>query len=74
MCAGKTTVLEMLLRWLRKYLNDHNEEVLLEFFSGQMFPDISTTDLTPHEMRVVRDFLAALRLTAGSPHLVAILR
>ena len=74
MCAGKTTVLEMLLRWLRKYLDDHKEEVLLGFFSGAMFPDISPTDLEPHEMLVVRDFLAALRLTAGSPHLVAILR
>lgn len=77
--AGKTTVLEMLLHWLRKYLWEHKEQSLLHFFCGAMYPDrdpraLLREEKEGEEKRVVEDFLEALKQIASSPHLLALLR
>ena len=63
--AGKTTVLEMLLHWLRSYLREHKEQSLLHFFCGAMYPDrdpraLLREEKEGEEKRVVEDFLEAL--------------
>lgn len=74
-CAGKTTILEMLLRWLRGYLQKHSEDYLVEFFSCAMYPDEHPEALDVEQAETVRDFVAALRLLAGTEyHLMALLR
>ena len=73
MHTGKTTVLVGLLRWLRGYLEKPEEDVL-DFISWAMYNG-PIEGTTPPYVRLVREFLGALRSVAGPQyHQLAILR
>lgn len=55
--AGKSTFLAVLLRMLQAWLKD-DEDKLVEFISIAMY---TSSNLRLEQLKVVRDFLAALR-------------
>ncbi|BDA47434.1 hypothetical protein COCOBI_10-2820 [Coccomyxa sp. Obi] len=69
--ARKTTVLNGLLAWLRRYFEE--EEHALEFMAWAMYLKPLSV-LLPLQRDMVKEFFAVLKQTAGSPHHVALLR
>ena len=65
-------MLEGLLRWLRKFLQ-RPEADLLDFVAEAMYSG-KLSEISLEQARLVREFLAALKRTAGPHHHLAVLR
>ena len=71
--AGETTVLKMLLRWLRKHFEEQGDEKVRHFIAWAMYARLPA-DLNASEAAILRDFMSGAKRTAAQPHLIALLR